>query len=111
MHTVSLAGTLLTLWGQELLVQGTYDIWVAEPLDLSLGTFEGTPLEVGDEWSPVVVIEPGLPADVTISVEHYVDGDSTKKQSFRTSGKANRFGYFVAAETWTPERHGSISFG
>jgi len=106
LHTVSLTGTLRTLRGQQLIMSGTYDIWVAEPLDLSLGTFEGTPLEVGDEWSPVVVVEPGVPAEVEVIINHYVDGDSTKKQSFRTSGRANRFGYFVADETWKPEAHG-----
>ena len=106
LHTVSLKGELQTAWGQELSVNGTYDIWVAEPLDLSLGTFEGTPLEVGDEWSPVVVVEPGVPADIGIVIEHFADGDPSKKQTFKTSGKANRFGYFVADESWRPDLHG-----
>ena len=106
LHTVSLTGTLRTLRGQQLAMSGTYDIWVAEPLDLSLGTFEGTPLEVGDEWSPVVVVEPGVPAEVEVRIDHYVDGNVTKKETFSTSGKANQFGYFVADETWKPEAHG-----
>ena len=106
LHTVSLTGTLRTLWGQELKIEGNYDLWVAEPLDLSLGTFEGTPLEVGDQWSPVVVVEPGVPAQVQMTVDHYVDGDPAKKLSFQTSGTANRFGYFVADEAWVPEDHG-----
>ena len=106
LHTVSLSGTLRTLRGQQLIISGTYDIWVAEPLDISLGTLEGTPLEVGDEWSPVVVVEPGVPAEVEVIIDHYVDGDFTKKETLRTSGKANQFGYFVADETWKPEAHG-----
>ena len=106
LHTVSLEGELRTIWGQELSVNGSYDIWVAEPLDLSLGTFEGTPLEVGDEWSPVVVVEPGVPADIEIEIEHFPDGDRAKKQTFRVSGKANRFGYFVAEGNWRPDIHG-----
>jgi hypothetical protein len=106
LHTVSLTGSLQTLHGQRLTMRGTYDIWVAEPLDLSLGTFEGTPLEVGEEWSPVVVVEPGVPAEVEVRIEHYVDGNASKKRSFRTYGKANQFGYFVADGTWKPEAHG-----
>ena len=106
LHTVYLEGTLQTLWGQQLEARGTYEIWVAEPLDLSLGTLEGTPLEVGDEWSPVVVVEPGVPARIEISIDHYVDGDPSKRRSFKTSGVANRFGYFVADEAWRPEAHG-----
>ena len=106
LHTVSITGTLRTLWGQEMAIRGTYEIWVAEPLDVKLGTFEGTPLEVGDEWSPVVMVEPGVPAQVTVNIDHYVDGDAAKKQSFQASGKANQFGYFAADKTWSPQAHG-----
>jgi hypothetical protein len=106
LHTVQLEGILRTLWGQELEIRGTYEVWVAEPLDLSLGTFEGTPLEVGDQWSPVVVIEPGVPAQVGVTIDHYVDGDPGKKRSFSTTGNANAFGYFVANDTWAPDAHG-----
>ncbi len=106
LHTVTLSGTLRTLWGQDLTFRGTYDIWVAEPLDLKLGTFEGTPLEVGDEWSPVVAVKPGVAAQVTLNVDHYVNGDAARKQTFQASGRANQFGYFVADRTWRPDAHG-----
>lgn len=105
-HTVVLSGTLRTVWGQDLRIRGTYEVTVAEPLDLSLGTFLGTPLEVGAELSPVVQIHPGVPADVQMSVDFYPNGDATKKQTFQSAGKANRSGYFVAKETWKPPSHG-----
>lgn len=106
LHTLSLAGTLRTVWGQEIVLRGTYEIWVAEPLQLTIGTFQGTPLEVGQQYSPVVSVRPGVPADVTIHVDHFVDGDADKKRTHRVSGRANAYGYFVARDRWTPEAHG-----
>lgn len=105
-HTVHLDGTLRSARGDDFILEGTYDFWVAEPLDLSLGTFEGTPLEVGDDWNPVVTVEPGVPADITIEVAHYVDGDPDKLESHVVSGTANRFGYFASDQVWTPDAHG-----
>lgn len=99
-NTITLSGTLRSAWGQDLRIRGTYEITVAEPLDLSLGAFIGTPLEVGEELSPLVIVHPGVPADVEMSVDFYPDGDASKKQTFRTSGKANRSGYFVGKEAF-----------
>ncbi len=99
-HTLALSGTLRSAWGQDMRLRGTYEITVAEPLDLSLGTFQGTPLEVGAELSPVVQVHPGVPADVQVSVDLYASGDASKKQPFQTSGKANRSGYFVAKDVF-----------
>ncbi len=105
-HTVHLDGTLRSARGDEFILEGTYDFWVAEPLDLSLGTFEGTPLEVGDGWNPVVTVEPGVPADITIEVSHYVDGDPGRLERHVVSGTANQFGYFASDQVWAPEAHG-----
>ena len=105
-HTVHLDGTLRSSRGDEFIIQGTYDIWVAEPLDLSLGVFEGTPLEVGDEWNPVVTVEPGIPADITIEIAHYVDGDPGLRQNHSITGTANEFGYFASDRVWQPAEHG-----
>ena len=105
-HSVRVDGTLLSSRGDEFVIEGTYDIWVAEPLDLSLGVFEGTPLEVGDEWNPTVVVEPGVPADITIDIAHYVDGDRDKRRNHTITGAANRFGYFASDQVWRPTEHG-----
>ena len=108
-HTVALSGSVRSIWGQELQLGGTYEITVAEPLELQLGTLQGTPLAVGEELSPVVVVKPGVAADVQVAVDHYVDGDPAKKQAFTTSGKADRWGYFVAKEAWRPTAHGEYA--
>lgn len=106
LHTLILNGALRTVWGQEVILRGTYEVWVAEPLQLTIGTFQGTPLEVGQQYSPVVGVRPGVPADVEIAVDHFVNGDAGKKGMYRASGRANQFGYFVARERWTPDAHG-----
>ena len=98
--TVTLSGTLRSVWGQELRIRGTYEFTVAEPLDISLGTFMGTPLEVGAELNPTIAVHPGVPADVQMSVDFYPNGDATKKQPFQTAGKANRDGYFAPKDVW-----------
>ena len=105
-HTVRLDGALRSSNGDDFILEGNYEFWVAEPLDLSLGTFEGTPLEVGDGWNPVVTVEPGVPADITIEINHYVDGDQDKRQSHFVSGTANQFGYFASDQIWSPTEHG-----
>ncbi len=106
LHTVRLDGMLSSSRGDEFIIEGTYDIWVAEPLDLSLGVFEGTPLEIGDAWNPTVVIEPGVPAEITIDISHYPDGDLARRQNYSIKGTANRFGYFSSDQTWQPTEHG-----
>jgi len=106
LHTVRLDGTLLSSRGDEFIIEGTYDIWVAEPLDLSLGVFEGTPLEVGDAWNPTVVVEPGVPAEITIDISHYPDGNPARRQNNSITGTANRFGYFASDQAWRPTEHG-----
>ena len=106
LHTVAIEGTLRSSRGDEFVLRGTYDIWVAEPLDLSLGVFEGTPLEVGDAWNPTVVVEPGVPAGVTIAIAHYPNGDVALRRDHTVSGTANRFGYFASDQQWRPAEHG-----
>ena len=106
LHTVRLDGTLRSSRGDEFAVAGTYKIWVAEPLDLSLGVFEGTPLEVGDAWNPTVTLEPGVPAEVTIEISHYPDGDADRLETHTVTGTANRYGYFASDRAWVPREHG-----
>ena len=109
LHRVSVSGELITLWGTTLEIDGTFEIWVAEPLDVNLGTFEGTPLAVGDSWSPVVHIEPGVPAAVVVDITHYPNGDAGAAETFHGEGMANAFGYFTSNETWAPTSHGEYT--
>ena len=94
-HIVSLSGTIDDIYGNAYEITGNYDVYVAESLDLEFGTFPSTPFEVGDTFAPSVIVQPGVPADIEIKVEHLPNSDSSQKRSKVYSGKTNRFGYFM----------------
>ena len=73
---------------------GTYDVYIAESLDADLGTFGGTPFEVGNAMSPVVNVNPPVPATVTLTVRHYPASDPAAVVTRTITGQANRYGYF-----------------
>ena len=73
---------------------GSYDVYVAETLDLDLGTFLNTPFEVGDTMSPVVHTRPGVPADVTVDFKLFPNSSTRDVISKTITGRANRYGYF-----------------
>ena len=54
----------------------------------------GTPYEIGDHFSPQLIIQPGVPAKVEITVAHYPNSDPTLVETTKFSGFANRFGYY-----------------
>ena len=73
---------------------GSYDVYVAETLDLDLGTFLNTPFEVGDTMSPVVHVRPGVPADVTVDFKLFPNSSTRDVISKTIAGRANSYGYF-----------------
>ena len=97
-HSISLVGTIDDIYGNTYEISGTYDIYVAENLDLEFGTFPSTPFEVGDSFSPGVTVQPGVPANVEIKLEHLPNSDKSQIKAKTFSGKANRFGYFMPQE-------------
>ena len=74
--------------------EGTYDVHVAEVLDLDLGTFLNTPFEVGDVMAPVVHVRPGVPADIEIDFKLFPNSSAEDVISKTITGQANSFGYF-----------------
>ncbi len=93
-YVVQIEGEISDEDGQLYDLSGHYAITIAETLDFETGVFPGTPFEVDDSFSPAVVIQPGVPAEVVIDIEHYPYSDETQKVSKRYEGWANRFGYF-----------------
>ncbi|HEY0712480.1 MAG TPA: hypothetical protein VGF45_07390, partial [Polyangia bacterium] len=73
---------------------GTYDVYIAEHLETELGTYGGTPFEVGNTMSPVVNVNPPVPATVTLTVRHYPGSDPAAVVTRTITGTANQFGYF-----------------
>ena len=94
-YTVSIDGYIEDVYGRSYNILGNYEVYVAETLDLEFGTFPSTPFEVGDSFSPGVVIQPGIPADVEINIKHLPNSDSKLVELKTISGTANRFGYYM----------------
>jgi hypothetical protein len=93
-YKVSLSGTVLDMDGREYSLDGDFNILRAEPLDLEYGVMPGTPYEIGDYFSPQLIIQPGVPAEVEVTVSHYPNSDPTLVETTRFDGFANRFGYY-----------------
>ena len=95
-YVVQIEGEISDEGGQLYELSGHYAITIAETLDFETGVFPGTPFEIDDSFSPAVVIQPGVPAEVVIDIDHYPYSDETQKVSKRYEGWANRFGYFYS---------------
>ncbi len=93
-YVVQLKGDISDTAGHKLGISGNYAITIAETLDFETGVFPGTPFEVDDPFSPAVVIQPGVPAEVVIEIDHYPFSDETQRVNKKYRGWANRFGYF-----------------
>ncbi len=94
LHTVTLTGWVEDVYGTRYEAGGTYEIYVARPLDLEYGVFDNSPFEVGDVFSPAVVVQPGVPAEVEVALTLYPNSNPAQKIEYRVTGQANPFGYF-----------------
>jgi hypothetical protein len=93
-HVITLTGVVSDIWGNRYPGGGTYDVWVAEPLDIATGVLPGTPFDVGDTFNPALQLYPAVPAMVTWVVTEYPDSDSAQAVRHTIGGWANRFGAF-----------------
>ena len=93
-YVVTMEGWIQDATGITYRGGGSYDVYVAETLDLDLGTFLNTPFEVGDVMSPVVHVRPGVPANVQIDLKLFPDSSTEDVLSTTVTGEANAFGYF-----------------
>jgi hypothetical protein len=93
-HVITMKGSVDDAWGGSHAGGGTYEIWVAKHLDLETGVFANTPFEVGDSFSPTVIVQPGVSADVEVTISHYPQSDPEQLVTHVMKGTANRFGYF-----------------
>ncbi len=104
-YVVTIDGRIADTTGRTHLICGTYDVTVANILDIETAMLPTTPFEVGDSIAPTLSIMPGVPAQVTYTVTHVAaDGDTTARTF---SGTANRFGWWDGGgEVWTFQRDG-----
>lgn len=101
-HVVTMTGTVPDLWGNSYAGGGTYELWVAEPLDMDPGVLPGTPLAVGDVFNPALQLHPRVPATVTLTVTHYPDSDPAQAEIHTLTGVANRYGVFSPSAAAAP---------
>jgi hypothetical protein len=93
-HVVTRSGVVSDLWGNLYNGGGTYDVWVAQPLDIDPGVLPGTPLAVGDAFNPSLQVYPRVPAKVALTVSLYPDSDPAREIVQSVAGTANPCGYF-----------------
>ncbi len=93
-YVVTMQGWLQDAGGTKYHGGGAYDVYVAKTLDLDLGTFLGTPFQVGDEMSPVVHVRPMVPAEVQVDLKLFPNSEAKKLIQRTVSGRANAYGYF-----------------
>ena len=79
-YVVQIEGEISDEGGQLYELSGHYAITIAETLDLETGVFPGTPFEVDDSFSPAVVVQPGVPAEVVIEIDHYPYSDEPESE-------------------------------
>ncbi|MBM4464662.1 MAG: VCBS repeat-containing protein [Chloroflexi bacterium] len=93
-HVVTMTGTVADIWGNTYTGGGTYDLWVAYPLDIDPGVLPGTPFQVGNAFNPTLQVYPGVPADVSLTLTLYPNSNPAQAITYTVNGRANNFGYF-----------------
>ena len=104
-YAISLDGKINDVSGAAHTISGTYDVYVARPLDIDVFPEPGTPLWPRTSIYPQVRILPPVPADVTMTFLHLPDSDPARVVTRRITGTANRWGVF------TPDpQHSAVRF-
>ena len=104
-YVITLDGQIADLTGMEYHICGTYDLTVANVLDIETSLLPGTPFEVGNEIAPTLTVMPGVPAEVKYTVSHIAADGTLSAETF--SGTANSNGYWDGeGAVWTFRRDG-----
>jgi len=93
-HLVVMTGSIEDIWGNVYEGGGTYELFVAKTLDLETGVMAGTPFQVGNVFSPAVIVQPAVPAAVEIKFKLLINSDPNNAVARVINGRANRYGYF-----------------
>lgn len=91
-YVVHLAGYIADENGQILDVSGTFDLIVANSLDIETLLLPGTPFEVDDSLPVGLQVYPGVPADVIFAVTHTGPGNTVTEKKY--TGTANADGWW-----------------
>ncbi len=101
-HVIQLEGNIDDVTGTTYDISGTYDVYLARPLDIDVFPEPGTPLEAKVPLCPQVRVMPPMPAEVEIRFRHYPYSDADRLIERKIVGRANRWGVFVAGPDEPP---------
>ncbi len=105
-YEISLTGEVQDIWGSTYHGGGTYELYVADTLDMIFGTLPGTPLAVGDYFNPALQFQPEVPAEVDLTITHYPNSNPALAVTKTFSGLANEFGLFSPKDNFQFETPG-----
>ena len=91
-YVITLNGQITDLTGGVYAITGTYDVTIANVLDIETSLLPGTPFEVGNSLPVGLRIMPGLPAAINYEVQHIAPDGEITGRTF--SGKANQEGWW-----------------
>ena len=94
LHVITVEGTIDDIWGHTWIGDGTYEVHVGRVLALDTAVLPGTHFEVGDGFSPGLVISPPMTAEVEVRLQHLPHSDTSQLEERVIRGRTNRFGYF-----------------
>jgi hypothetical protein len=91
-YVITLDGRISDLAGRAYEISGTYDVTVADILDIETAALPGTPFEVGDSLPVGLFVMPGLPAEVDYTVTTTYPNGEIEVDEYH--GQANAFGWW-----------------
>ena len=104
-YVITLNGKVPDANGNVHGICGTYDVTVANHLEIETSMLPTTPFEVGDSIAPTVTLLPGVPAEILYTVTHVAADKVVDQRTF--SGTANNYGWWDGnGETFTFDRDG-----
>jgi hypothetical protein len=93
-HTIVLEGHVQDVYGNLYPIDVTYDVTVANILDLDPAQLPTTPCVQGDAFAPGLHVFPPVPAEVSVTLVQMPYSDPSLAFTTTVTGVANRFGYF-----------------
>ena len=91
-YTLKLSGHIDDINGYMFEIGGSYDVAVANSLDIETMLLPGTPFEAGDSLPVGLHVYPGVPAEVDFTVTHVGEDNAVTLQQYK--GVANESGYW-----------------
>lgn len=94
LHSLKTHGDVRDADGNRFRLDGTFQVLVAQPLDLDLGMLPFTPLPTGAALDRAIQVHPPVPAEISFRFREWSAADGKLVIDDTTTGKASAFGWF-----------------